>query len=207
MHGELLWARELKAVDEQMTAVHTAMKAAQTGRYIWRTVGDEKVRSSHAVNDGRIFSWDEPPPTGHPGEDHNCRCFAEPIDEPVIYDPPIEPVYPELILLPLLKVGRGALQLASRVLGRMTGGARINKVIEATGRGAIRQTQRNIKPSEIRAAIRTAKRTGNITTKTGRYGTLQHRYHGKNGVTVVIETEGRNAGKIITVFRNVKGIR
>lgn len=27
---------------------------------------------------GGSFSWDNPPQTGHPGEDYNCRCFAEP---------------------------------------------------------------------------------------------------------------------------------
>ena len=42
------------------------------------TRGDGKVRPSHQSNDGKIFSWDNPPPTGHPGEDYNCRCRAEP---------------------------------------------------------------------------------------------------------------------------------
>ena len=40
-----------------------------------------------------------------------------------------------------------------------------------------------------------------VTTKTGKYGTKQKHYEGDNGVTVVIETEGRNAGKVITVWR------
>lgn len=49
-------------------------------RYRWRTAGDERVRDSHAENDGKTFSWDDPPEeTGHPGEDVNCRCIAEPI--------------------------------------------------------------------------------------------------------------------------------
>ena len=48
-----------------------------TTRYIWRTQGDGKVRASHRANDGKIFSWDDPPPTGHPGEDFGCRCWAE----------------------------------------------------------------------------------------------------------------------------------
>jgi SPP1 gp7 family putative phage head morphogenesis protein len=48
-----------------------------TPQYIWRTAGDGKVRREHAVNDGKIFSWDNPPPTGHPGEDFGCRCWAE----------------------------------------------------------------------------------------------------------------------------------
>ena len=49
--------------------------------YIWHTRGDDKVRSSHAVNDGKRFSWKNPPPTGHPGEGYNCRCWAEPYYE------------------------------------------------------------------------------------------------------------------------------
>ena len=49
----------------------------RTSHYIWRTQGDDKVRASHAANDGKIFAWDSPPPTGHPGEDFGCRCVAE----------------------------------------------------------------------------------------------------------------------------------
>jgi hypothetical protein len=33
---------------------------------------------SHRANDGRIFAWSAPPPTGHSGQDYNCRCTAEP---------------------------------------------------------------------------------------------------------------------------------
>lgn len=48
--------------------------------YIWRTVGDERVRDTHESNDGQLFSWDNPPAeTGHPGEDYQCRCWAEPV--------------------------------------------------------------------------------------------------------------------------------
>ena len=46
--------------------------------YIWRTRQDGKVRPSHAANHGKVFAWDEPPATGHPGEDYECRCRAEP---------------------------------------------------------------------------------------------------------------------------------
>lgn len=62
--------------------VDLSLKAAAqehpTTQYIWRTRGDGKVRAAHAANNGRIFSWDNPPATGHPGEDYNCRCTAEP---------------------------------------------------------------------------------------------------------------------------------
>lgn len=49
-----------------------------TTHYIWRTEGDERVRDSHAQNDGEIFAWNEKPSTGHPGEAANCRCWAVP---------------------------------------------------------------------------------------------------------------------------------
>jgi SPP1 gp7 family putative phage head morphogenesis protein len=49
-------------------------------KYRWRTVRDERVRESHRVKDGKIFSWNKPPAdTGHPGEDYQCRCVAEPL--------------------------------------------------------------------------------------------------------------------------------
>lgn len=47
--------------------------------YIWRTVKDNRVREEHAELEGETFSWDAPPEPGHPGEDYNCRCFAEPV--------------------------------------------------------------------------------------------------------------------------------
>jgi len=56
--------------------------------YIWRTVGDEKVRGSHAARNGKVFQWAKPPEGGHPGEDHNCRCWAEPVAP--IYHPWIQ---------------------------------------------------------------------------------------------------------------------
>lgn len=46
--------------------------------YVWRTRGDKKVRSSHRENDGKVFTRDNPPHTGHPGQGYNCRCIAEP---------------------------------------------------------------------------------------------------------------------------------
>ena len=60
--------------------------------YIWRTKGDDKVRSAHAEREGKIFNWHVPPEGGHPGEDYNCRCWAEPYrperyaDKPMMVD-------------------------------------------------------------------------------------------------------------------------
>lgn len=50
--------------------------------YIWRTSRDDRVRPTHRENFGRIFRWSDPPmPTGHPGNDIICRCWAEPITD------------------------------------------------------------------------------------------------------------------------------
>lgn len=46
-------------------------------QYIWRTRGDSKTRISHRMRNGAVFSWENPPQGGHPGEDFNCRCWAE----------------------------------------------------------------------------------------------------------------------------------
>jgi hypothetical protein len=53
-------------------------QARTTTHYVWRTRRDGRVRPSHAQNDGKVFAWDNPPPTGHPGEAPGCRCTAEP---------------------------------------------------------------------------------------------------------------------------------
>lgn len=43
--------------------------------YIWRTMSDGRVRDSHRERDGKIFSINDSP---LPGEEFNCRCWAEP---------------------------------------------------------------------------------------------------------------------------------
>lgn len=48
-------------------------------QYIWRSRDDGKVRSAHAAHDDQVFSWDNPPEGGHPGQAFNCRCVAEPL--------------------------------------------------------------------------------------------------------------------------------
>lgn len=50
-------------------------------KYIWRTSEDERVRETHKRNDGKTFAWNDPPPTGHPGEEIQCRCVAIPVIE------------------------------------------------------------------------------------------------------------------------------
>jgi SPP1 gp7 family putative phage head morphogenesis protein len=59
----------------------TELRQKETGveEYIWRAVKDGATRASHLANDGKRFRWDDPPETGHPGEDYQCRCTAEPV--------------------------------------------------------------------------------------------------------------------------------
>lgn len=61
-------------------AVTTKARQTQAGveHYIWRTVGDNRVRPSHEDFEGNRYSWQEGSPEGHPGEPIQCRCIAEP---------------------------------------------------------------------------------------------------------------------------------
>lgn len=83
-----------KFIARQETSLYTSkLKEAQykdagIGEYIWKTVGDSRTRHDHRVLHNKRFSWDNPPVvddrtkrTGHPGEDFNCRCVAQPIVE------------------------------------------------------------------------------------------------------------------------------
>ena len=57
---------------------HYTRETLPTKYYIWHTQGDDKVRSSHEELDGTIHSVDE---DIFPGEDYNCRCWAEEISD------------------------------------------------------------------------------------------------------------------------------
>jgi SPP1 gp7 family putative phage head morphogenesis protein len=51
--------------------------------YIWKTVKDAAVRTSHKKMQGTFVRWDSPPTldgmTGHAGAVANCRCHCEPV--------------------------------------------------------------------------------------------------------------------------------
>lgn len=53
--------------------------------YIWRTSRDERVRDSHKALDGLRFSWESPPEVGHPRQDYQCRCSADPDIGELVY--------------------------------------------------------------------------------------------------------------------------
>jgi SPP1 gp7 family putative phage head morphogenesis protein len=50
-------------------------------KYKWRTVNDNRVRDHHRDREGKVFSWENPPYDGHPGQPIRCRCRAAPIFE------------------------------------------------------------------------------------------------------------------------------
>ena len=67
------------APNPKITAIlRDELKKNERDYYIWRTRKDEKVRDRHKEREGKIFNWHVPPTGGHPGEDYNCRCWAEP---------------------------------------------------------------------------------------------------------------------------------
>lgn len=53
-------------------------------RFIWRTVNDQRVRDDHEMLADEIFSYDDPPAEGMPGEPIQCRCHAEPMLEDIL---------------------------------------------------------------------------------------------------------------------------
>lgn len=75
----------------------TALRQTSIGveEYIWRNSGDERVRGnpdglypnaipSHWDREGKKYKWSDPPEGGHPGEDYQCRCYAEAVLEPLL---------------------------------------------------------------------------------------------------------------------------
>lgn len=47
-------------------------------RFVWRTMGDERVRDEHVGRNGVSYEWNDPPEGETPGEPIQCRCYAEP---------------------------------------------------------------------------------------------------------------------------------
>lgn len=76
----------------KMTSTLDALRVQNLGctKYIWRTAKDRRVRGdptgkypnarpSHYAREGKTFTYAKPPEGGNPGEDYNCRCYAESI--------------------------------------------------------------------------------------------------------------------------------
>lgn len=54
--------------------------------YVWTTAQDERVRPTHKVLDGEVFTWEKGSKIGHPGSEINCRCIAQPIITDDMFD-------------------------------------------------------------------------------------------------------------------------
>ena len=52
--------------------------------FVWRTVGDNRVRDEHEQRDGNRYKWEDPPAGEFPGDPIQCRCWAEPAREQVL---------------------------------------------------------------------------------------------------------------------------
>lgn len=63
--------------DETVSKLSSEAGKKKSGKYIWRTVGDNKVRDSHAELNGTIRDLADSP---DPGEEFNCRCWADPVN-------------------------------------------------------------------------------------------------------------------------------
>jgi uncharacterized protein with gpF-like domain len=67
--------RRGKACDKTLEILNKALaQKPEGGQYIWRSVGDYKVRDSHATLNGILRHWSDSP---DPGEEFGCRCWAE----------------------------------------------------------------------------------------------------------------------------------
>jgi len=120
-------------------------------QYIWRSQDDAKVRDSHAAYDDRVFRRDSPPEGGHPGEAHNCRCFAEPVLPDVQSNVVFADFAPTVGGVPALDptdairglralTGVGAALLASDALQDWTDAMRDRRVDEAGARLGVNVT-------------------------------------------------------------------
>lgn len=65
-----------KPGDQTVKALGSESSKKKGGKYVWRTVGDNKVRDSHAELNNTVRDLLDSP---DPGEEANCRCWAEPI--------------------------------------------------------------------------------------------------------------------------------
>lgn len=189
-----------KPDDDTILALNEALHNASNNRYRWRTVEDGKVRAAHTRLSRTIRRWDDTP---NPGDNFNCRCWAEPVTDTAddIYDPPIEAVYPELTLIPAFRIIRLPFPLVMKVIRKLKESEYFLPDAKMTDHGNLRVNQRVITEKKIQNAIKASSKTGTVVTKIEKYGTPQTHYIGTNGVTVIVETAGRNAGKIITLYR------
>jgi len=99
-------------------------------RYIWLSRDDAKVRDSHAEYDDQVFHWNEPPAGGHPGQAHNCRCYAEPVAPVLPNDVVLAEFAPPADAFP--GSGGAVRRLANGLLARSPAGLAAYAALEAS---------------------------------------------------------------------------
>lgn len=80
-HAKLIARDQIGKLYGQINA--SRQKEIGVTRFIWRTVGDERVRDEHSDREDESeddpYSYDDPPDGELPGEPIQCRCHAEPV--------------------------------------------------------------------------------------------------------------------------------
>lgn len=104
---------EIRPGDETEKLINQQLSAINGAGYIWKTVGDDKVRGSHRKLNGAVKLWGDFP---EPGEEFGCRCWAEPIPTPARQSPPtveelIDEIPEPLFLIPQARGARTAISL------------------------------------------------------------------------------------------------
>ena len=165
------------------SALTKIMEATASDEALWNC----KFNPNHNPDNGQFTSGDG-------GEDDSGN------------DPDaITPVYPVETAL-ALALGGEAVTAARGALGLTEGAEAVGEDAAAdaglTAHGAERISERGITDEEAQEAINTATQSGDTSIQMGKYGTSQQVYNGSNGITVIVESSGRNAGKIIALWRN-----
>lgn len=80
--GSTLRRATLIARDQTLKLNGQIDRAKQLGaginHFIWRTTGDERVRKDHRARNGMRYSWAHGADGIYPGQEIQCRCWAEP---------------------------------------------------------------------------------------------------------------------------------
>lgn len=76
--ANLIGRDQINKLNGQLTELRQTNAGVK--KYIWRTVGDNRVRDKHAALEGNEYTWEKGAPGGiHPGDEIQCRCYAEPV--------------------------------------------------------------------------------------------------------------------------------
>ena len=81
-HARLIARDQIGKLAGQINA--SRQRSIGITQFVWRTVGDERVRDEHEALDGQTFGYEDPLDEGLPGEPVQCRCSAEPVFDGIL---------------------------------------------------------------------------------------------------------------------------